>query len=493
MSCINSVQNVNPNDFRISIGHASLSTNNILRFVLKEECPEKIPVKNTYIVKVQGIEMNNLSRVDKVKIEEGVYQFAVDLTQIQPALQNGSNTLEVEGTANMLVCGAGSLEGFYALSCGQDTLSIYSSNGLYLPPGSNVSADLAGFYSRRVIQADTVIYEKFSNGNKYIIFFYAPQSRWYIKQTISNGVPSNLIFFQQVSSGQADEVPLNDWAPYGGSLRNVRCGRSNVDLNLKACVPFEGSSSNLILVNCGGIDEVNGLYYKDAANNRFANVRNSDDGPQLFLVYTIDQTTADAFWQIQDESAAASGGSPAVLYKSPSVQSTGSSACGSCIPCCDWQKVCASSPGDAPQVTPLEYFEPGTANSIRYFDNGASTWSLFEGTTRMATGTSDHYIVVRAPSVNGAYCLTCVNPMNCPDYTRVIDSAVILGYNMASSRWELRTSTTAGVGVIYFANSTDSSVPPFDGWVRVSGSDDDTPLVISSVIPSCVTWTILSC
>lgn len=492
MSCINTVQNINPNDYRINIGHVSLSINNILRFSLKEECPDKIPVKNTYIVKVQGIEMNNLSRVEKVKVEDGVYQFTVDLTEIQPTLASGSNTLEVEGTANMLVCGAGSLDGFYSLSCGQDVLSIYSTNGIYLPPGPNVSLELAGFYSRRVINIDSVIYEKFSNGNKYIIFYYSPQGRWYIKQTIFNGVPSNLIYFQQVSTGQPDEVPLDDWAPYGGSLREVRCGRVNVSLGMRSCIPFEGSSSNLILVNCGGIDDVNGLYYKDAENNRFVNVRNSEDTAQLFLVYKIDQSTAESFWQIQDNSAISSGGTPAILYKSPSAQSTGISACGSCIPCCNWKKICDSSPGDAPQVTSLEYFEPGSQNSIRYFDNGASTWSLFEGTTRVATGTSDHYIVVRAPSVNGAYCLTCVLPNNCPDYTRVIDSDVILGYNMGASRWELRSSSTPGVDVLYLSNSTDTSVPPYDEWVRVDGTDADTPLVISSVIPSCVTWTILS-
>jgi hypothetical protein len=486
------VANVDPNDFRITIGHVAVSANNILTFTLKEECAEKIPVKNTYIVKVQGIEMNNLSRVDKVKVEDGVYQFTVDLTAIAPALQNGTNTLEVEGTANMLVCGASSLDGFYALSCGQNTLSIYSGNGIYLPPGTDLPAALAGFYSRRVIGTNSVIYEKFTNGNKYIVFFYAPQGRWFIKQTIANGVPANLIFFQQGSSGSQDEVPLKDWVAYvAGGFPPNHCSKG-LNLGMQACIPFEGASSDLILVNCGGIDEANGCYYKDAANNQFVNVRN----PNLVIRYVVNQQTAQAFWQIQDISAVFCGGSAAVLYNSPNVQSTGNTACGSCVPCCDWTKECGTSPADAPQVTPLEYFDPtNPSHSIRYFDNGSSTWSLFEGTTQAATGTSDHYIVVRAgstaPEVNGAYCLTCVNPNNCPDYTRVLDTTIVLGHNPGAARWEIRTSPTPGVGVIYFSNSTDSSVPPFDGWVRAAAVAGDVPLVLSSVVPSCVTWTLL--
>lgn len=484
---------VDPNDLRVLVGHVATSTNNVLSFTLKEECPEKIPEKNTYIVKVQGIEMNNLSRVDKVKIENGVYYFTIDLTPIVPVLQNGSNTLEVEGTANMLITGASSLDGFYSLSCGQDTLSIFSGNGLYLPPGANVSAELSGFYSRRVIGTNSVIYEKFSNGNKYIIFFYAPQGRWFIKQTIANGIPANLIFYQQgVGSASADEVPLKNWVVYiAGGYPPNHCSKG-VDLGMQSCIPFEGVSSDLILVNCGGIDEVNGAYYKDAENNQFVNVRNED----LVIRYVINQQTAQSHWEIQDISAVASGGDAAILYNSPNMQSTGNSACSSCVPCCNWTKECETSPADPPKVTALEYFDPSNpSHSIRYFDNGSSTWSLFEGTTQAATGTSDHYIVVRAgstsPEVNGAYCLTCVNPNSCPDYTKVLDSSVVLGYNLGVSRWEIRTSSTPGEGVIYFSNSTDTSVPPFDDWVRAVSVSGDAPLVLSSVVPSSVTWTLL--
>lgn len=479
---------IDPNDFRVTVGHVSVSANNILKFVLKEECAEKIPAKNTYIVKVQGIEMNNLTRVDKVKIEDGVYEFTLDLSPILPALQNGTNTLEVDGTANMLVTGAGSLDGFYALSCGQTTLSIYSGNGIHIPSGSSLPVELSGFYSRRVIGTNSVIYEKFNNGNKYIIFYYAPQGRWFIKQTISNGVPSNLIFYQQKGAGNQQEVPLTNWVLYvpGGFPPN-NCSKT-INLNMKACIPFDGASSSLILVNCGGIDGVNGTYYKDAVNGQFVNVR--DDS--YVIKYVINQQTALAQWQIQDISAVGSGGTAAVLYKSPDVETTGSGAC-SCLPCCDWMKVCGSSPADPPKVTALEYFDPTTpAHNIRYFDNGASTWVLFDGTTQVATGTSDHYIVVRAgstsPVVNGAYCLTCVSPNNTPDYTKILDSDVVFGYNPGLSRWEIREDPNPGVSVIYFSPSTDPSVPPFDGW---AGNDTPNPLVLSSVIPSCVTWTLL--
>lgn len=485
MSCEGSVLGIVSNNYKVQVGHVSVSANNIMSFVLKEESPEKVPSKNTYIIKVQGIEMNNLSRVDKVKIEEGVYQFFIDLTEIVPALQTGSNTLEVEGTANMLVCGTGLLQGLYGLSCGQPTLSIYSQSGIYLPPGTNVSTELAGCYTRRVVDSSTVIYEKYSNSNKYIIFFYAPHNRWYIKQTISNGSPTGVIFFQQRSLGTSVEVPLNDWAFYGRSTRDVRCGFANAKLGMKSCIPY--STTKIILVNCGGIDDANAVYYKDEDNGRFINIRNSN----YVITFHTNQDTAQSYWQIQDNSTIDESGSATILYKSISFQSTGNISC-SCIPCADWIKQVNSSPGDPPQITALEYFDTeNPENNIRYFDDISSTWTLYEGNTKIATGTSDHYIVSRAPSVNGAYCLTCVNPDNCPDYTLVSDSSVVLGYNVPSQRWELRTSTTPGTDVLYFANSTDSSVPPFDDWVALDGSDDETPLVLSSVIPSCVTWTLL--
>lgn len=475
-----------PNDFRITIGHVEVSANNILSFTLKEECSNKIPDKNTYIVKVQGIEMNNLSRVDKTKIEDGVFRFHVDLTPVVPVLNNGQNTLEVEGTANMLVNGAGSLDGFYALTCGQTTMSIFSGNGLFLPASADVPAELVGFYSRRVTGTDSVVYEKFSDGNKYVIFFFAPQSRWFIKQTIANGVSANIIYYQQNSTGTQTEVPLANWREYVSGSISSRCiARSS--LALSTCMPFE--STDILLVNCGGLDEVNGCYYRDGQNSQFVNVRN----PNIVIRYVIDDADGSASWQIQDIS---NSSSPAALYQNTNVVAT-NSACANCIPCCQWEALCTGTPGDPPQVTALEYFDQSNpSHNIKYFDNGSSTWSLFDGNMRVATGTSSVYIVVRTlptnvPNVNGAYTLTGATiPPDCPTpsgvvYTQVLDSNVTLEF--VGGRWEIRNS---GV-TLYFNDSTDPSVPPFDGWIRAVGVSGEDPLVLSSVVPSCVCWTLL--
>jgi hypothetical protein len=307
---------------------------------------------------------------------------------------------------------------------------------------------------------------------------------------VANGAPANNIFFQQSTSGSSDEVPLSGWMVYSaGAVNNCKSG--DAGLVLQACMPFE--STDLMLVNCGGIDEVNGAYYRDGANSQFVNVRN----PVVVVRYVINNTNGQASWQIQDISAEASGGEAAVLYKNENVTAT-NSACANCVPCCDWVKECSSSPGDPPQVTPLEYFDPSNPrHNIRYFDNGSSTWSLFDGTTQVATGTSDHYIVVRAgdpavdspcdpvySGVNGAYCLTCVIDQR-PLYTNVRHTTTTLGFNV-----NRREIVTGGV-LQYFNNSTDPQVPPFDGWTRAAGQTGDDPLVLSSVIPSCVTWTLL--
>lgn len=77
---------IDPNNFRIIISQVHVSVNAMLSFVVKEVCPDKVPEKNTYIIKVQGIEMNNVTTVDKVKIEDGVWQYYVNLCPIVPAL-----------------------------------------------------------------------------------------------------------------------------------------------------------------------------------------------------------------------------------------------------------------------------------------------------------------------------------------------------------------------------------------------------------------------
>jgi hypothetical protein len=506
------------NSYKINIGNVSVSSNDILSFILKEECPSKIPKKNTYIVKIQGIEMNNISQVEKITIERGVHQFFINLEPIKNTLLFGKNTLEIEGTCNMMVKGAGYFDGFYSLTCGENTLSAYSGNGLYLYPDSNVGIELAGFYSRRVVSSTRIIYEKFSNNNKYVLFYYPPAEKWFIKQTISNGTLSNKIYFQQINKGEQEEVPLKGWTFYipGGipPPRNTK----DIQLKLKTCIPFESSSSDLILVNSAGIDSVNGAYYKDIKKNEFVNVRNK----KIIIRYFVDDKNANSCWRIQEcyDSSKDWGMQDedlidkkigkyckkkySVLYTGPLQHVVNGSIFSSCIPCSDWKKASPCSPGDAPQVTILEYFNPEfPQHRIRYFDNGTSTWSLFDGTTVVARGTSDHYIVTRggcsAPPVNGVYCLTCVNPENCPDYTHISfvgppisEEILVLGYNAEEKRWEIRTNCEPGTDVIYFSNSEESSVPPFDGWVNAVKKGHCSPIVISSVVPSCVTWTLLS-
>jgi hypothetical protein len=487
MTCV--IEDIVPNNYRVNLGHASVSANNILSFTLKEDTPNKISKNNTYVIKIQGIEMNNLSRVDKVKIEDGVYQFSVDLTPIVPALQNGPNAIEVEGTFNMILCGSSTFEGTYSVASTTDFSSIYSTNGIYVPSSQLVPSTVAGYYARRLVLDDVVIYEKITNSNKYVIYFNAGFNLWYLKKTISNGRPSNIVLYQQSCRGTQSKVPLSKWVMYGSKLVSSKCNYGFTNIRFQSCIPYDGTCSNLIFVNCGGIDNVNGLYYKDLPNNRYVNVRNTTDGTQMYMVYVVDSLTGLSYWQIQDESVVESGSDPAILYKSPSIQLSSITAGGSCIPCGGWKKISSSSPGDAPIITPLEYFDnKTTTNSIKYFDNGSSIWSLFSGTTQIATGTSDHYIVVRAPSVSGAYCLTCVSPDNLPDYTKILDTNITLSYN--TNQWEIKEGSGPGV-VLYSAPSDDSVVPPFDGWVKINGTDSVPPLVISSVVPSCVEWSML--
>lgn len=482
----------NINNFKVTIGNVSVSANNIMSFTLKEECSDLIPEKNSYIIKVNGIEMNNITTIDKITIEDGVLQFNIDLNPIQNVLSTGNgNTLQVEGTSNMLVTGTVSLDGFYSLTCGTDYLSIYSTNGLYLQTDT-LNRGAVGFYSRRAVDSDTVVYEKFSNGDKFSIFYHPSSQRWYLKHNLSNGVNVNKLLYQQCSNGSADEVPLKDWCLYPKV-----CGRNNnAGISLCVCIPFE--STPLLLVNCGGIDEVNGSYYHDDVNNRFVNVRNSN----YVMTYVVDSVTGDATWQIQslcvtfrdcdgnETEDSPDCSNPDVLY----VNRVASGSDGSCIPCCNWEKACNSSPGNPPQVTPLEYYNPDApSQTIRYFDNGTGTWTLYEGNDIMATGISHHYLVVRAgsvdPAINGAYVMTgVIPPDNNPVYSFVQNAGsvdVVMNYNSDTNQWEI----TNNGSVLYFADSDDPTIPPFNGWNRASGVEEPVPLVLSPIVPSCLTWT----
>jgi len=484
---------IDPNNFRIVISQVKISVNAILSFVVKEVCPDKIPEKNTYIIKVQGIEMNNLTTVDKVKIEDGVWQFSVDLCPIIPALIPGvpceasGNTLEVEGTANMLVAGSGEYDGFYTLTCIGDFMSIFAKNGINLI--DECKQELTGYYCRVVHSLNKVLYERVGGGNKYIIFFYAPKGKWYIKQVVKNGVQVNNIFYEQEEQGSPEEVPLTGWKAY---ISSVTCSKScppcNPDkLSLQPCIPFDDNTSNLILVNCSGFDAANGCYYKDAANSRFVNVRD----PNLMIRYVLEQKTALACWIIMDASTQVDGNHASQIYKSPSVRPSGSGSCNACVPCCGWQKIC-QTPGDPPQVTALDYYNLiNPRHNMSYSSSNGGGWSLFDGFTEVGQGLSDHHIVVRtdstAPVVDGAYCLTCVVPNNPPAFTKVLDTKILLEYNAPLTRWEIKN----GGVVLFVSDSTNPVVPPFDGWTKVGPVDGGLPLVLNTILPSSINWVLL--
>lgn len=478
------------------MSQVTVSTNAILSFVVKEVCPQKISDKNTYIVKVQGIEMNNLTTVDKVKIENGVWKFSVNLCPILPALIPGEpcsnssgNTLEVEGTANMLVAMSGQYDGFYTLSCSGDVMSTFTKNGINLI--DKCEPCLTGYYCKTITN-DKVTYERCVCGDKYIIFFYAPKGKWYIKQLLKNGNASNTIYYEQEDCGSPDEVPLTGWKAYVSQVTGTKpcppCTPKK--LSLQPCIPFDDNIANVILVNCGGYDDANGSYYKDTLNNRFVNVRDSN----FVIRYVTDNSSHTACWILYDLSTQVYGNPPLEIYKSPSVK-TSSTTCGRCLPCCKWEKIC-DTPGDPPQVTALDYYNLlNPRYNMSYSSSNNGGWVLYNGFTEVGSGNADHHIVVRTNSttpvsVDGAYCMTCVTPNNPPAFTKIINTitnSIVMEYNGGLSQWEIRDGAT----ILYSVSSANATVPPFDGWTKVAVIDGNLPLVLNSILPSSINWTLL--
>ena len=478
------------NTFKINISQLQVTINGMISFVLKELCPDKVPVKNTYIVKIQGIEMNNITTVEKIKIEEGVWQYTVNLCPIMPTLipsvpcDKLLNVIEVDGTSNMSVAGTGLYDGFYTLTCIGDLISVYSKNGINLIDDCN--PELTGFYCK-VVSSSKVSYDKIESGNKYTIFYYTPTRKWYIKQVLKNKVKVNNIMYEQEEKGYPEEVPMVGWKAYISTVTcKQSCGSCNPKkLSLHPCIPFRDNISNLILVNCGGYDDANGCYYKDTINRRFVNVRNS----KLSIVYDVDQKIGLASWIIVDSSITP----PSYIYTSPIIKPSGSGFNYSnlCIPCCGWEKIC-QTPGDPPQVTALDYYNVINPKfTMSYSTSNDGGWGLFNGFVEVGHGTSDHHIVVRTNltslDVDGAYCLTCVTPNNPPAYTKILNTAISFAYNVSNSKWEIKNGTT----VLYNNPSTNPVVPPFDGWVKVGSVNGSLPLVLNTILPSSVNWTLL--
>lgn len=343
--------------------------------------------------------MNNLTTVEKVKIEEGVWQYTVSLCPILPTLIPGIsgfpcdkvlNELEVEGTANMSIVGTDLYDGLYTLTCIGDLISVYSKNGINLI--DDCKPELTGFYSR-VVSSSKVSYEKNGSGNKYIIFYYTPKRKWYIKQVIKNGAEVNNIMYEQENKGSPEEVPMVGWKAYFSTVTcKQSCGSCNPEkLSLQPCIPFGDNISNLILVNCSGYDNANGCYYKDTVNCRFVNVRNSN----LSIQYIVDKKI-DLASLIVDSSTTP----PSHIYASPVVKPSGSSlgSCNTCVPCCGWEKIC-QTPGDPPQVTALDYYNIINPKfTMSYSTSNDGGWGLFNGLVEVGQGSSDHHIIVKTNS-----------------------------------------------------------------------------------------------
>jgi hypothetical protein len=60
-------------------------------------------------------------------------------------------------------------------------------------------------------------------------------------------------------------------------------------------------------------------------------------------------------------------------------------------------------------------------------------------------------------------------------------------FNSSSSKWEINNGTT----VLYTNPSTNPVIPPFDKWVKVGVVDGNLPLVLNTILPSSINWTLL--
>lgn len=467
-----------PRVHRFVVGNVSVSANRVLSFVLKEECPEMQNIRNTFLVFVQGLEMNGITRVEKVRISRGVYLFNVDLSPIEPILLNGSNTVEVQSTGNMLVCGSGFFDGMFYLSCGQLELSVHSNCSIFISPGPKIPSIVVGMYERFNDGSGKIIYLKKSDSSVAVMFI---RDRWFVVILNPSGTVRQILY-SQWSIGNPEMVDLDDWIHYRESGVAPQSGKISIKtaIPMTSCIGFSSNLANIILVNCGGLDIANGSYVKSGL--QFVNIRDRN------LVITYIQTSGtEAFWQIQDVRSVSCGEDPVIMYSSPMIVST--TIYDSCIPCCQWSKASTNSPGDPPTVSALEYFDPlNPTHVIRFADTNESNWMIFDRTTPVAVGTSDNYIVSGSADVDGVFCLTCLTTLNVPDYTRILDMSIIMGFNSVNKRWEIRKQTsTSTEEVLFYSPSTNPSSPPSTGWMTSSNATCDL-VVISSVVPSSVTW-----
>lgn len=507
------------NDYRVAVSHVSISTNNIMTFVLKEDCSTKMPMKNTYVIRVNGVEMNNLTRVDKVKIADGVWQFMIDLTPIVNYLIIGANCLEVDGTSRVFICNTETMKGTYSLVCSENYLSIYTTMGLCLGMDP-LNQGISGYYSKTTIDSSTV-YQNIVGTNRFIIYYQTSNSRWVLKKTLANGKPVNQILFQQNNVGNPNEVTLTNWVSIP---TNNRCGGYNPQKTIvfSACIPVD--STRLLFVNCAGIDAVNGLYYKDSSGV-FVNFLDSS----YVIAYYYDYTTGQGKWNLQQNCTTTSVSLPTftvplpidpalpdptncqscqqgcpdpvcvnatVFYTNPVCGVAPLNGCATCIPCCSWVKVCATSPGDVPSVTPLEYFDVSNPTHIlRYFsnpNNNGSDWTLYDGTNLKGVSTCCHYIVGGAgiPQVNGAYKYTSPGVYQSIIYDGTPSGSITniqMVYDSGSGRWNIVDATSSPATSLYYCDHPEIAIPPYENWQYAPGAAP-APRVICSMTPSGLVW-----
>ena len=218
------------------------------------------------------------------------------------------------------------------------------------------------------------------------------------------------------------------------------------------------------MVNCSGYDTANGCYYKDSINNKFINVRN----PKLSIIYINNNKIGN--WIIIDSSFEP----PQTIYKSPPTKPCFNY---SCIPCCEWEKICQTT-GDPPQISALDYYNVTNPKYTMSYSTFQNSWGLFNKFNEIGYGVSNNYIIVRTNTIDGAY------QLNGSEFKKILDPTIIMSYNGTS--WEIKQ----GLNILYTNPNTISTVPPFDKWVKVGGTGD-IPLVLNTILPSGITWYLL--
>ena len=151
-------------------------------------------------------------------------------------------------------------------------------------------------------------------------------------------------------------------------------------------------------------------------------------------------------------------------------------------------KVCVTSPGDVPSVTPLEYFDPNNPTHVlRYFSDpnqNGSDWTLYDGLTLKGVSTCCHYIVGGAflNQVNGAY--KYVSP---GEYHSIANNTIQMKFDGTNTWYILDNSTATN---LYYCSHPEIAIPPFENWVALPGNAP-SPRVICSMIPSGLVWSTM--